>query len=147
MTDAIKIIIISLSAMVIAQVLKFFISASQTKKLDETILFSTGGMPSSHSALVTALFVSIGFYRGVTIEFAIALVLAMIVVHDSMGIRFQASKHAQDLNKIKEKLNLIDDQKQEVDRLKESLGHKPKEVFFGILLGVVVSLFGWLFLG
>lgn len=147
MTTPIKIIIISILSMMMAQIIKFFISGTQNKKLDEKVLFSTGGMPSSHSSLVTALLTSIGIYEGIGTYFAIALVLAMVVVHDSMGIRFEASKHAQDLNKIKERLSKIDNEEDNLQKLKESLGHKPKEVFFGILLGVAVAFIGWIFLG
>lgn len=147
MNDSIKIILISILSMIIAQIIKFFISGKQNKKLDEKILFSTGGMPSSHSALVTSLATAIFIYEGMGVFFAIALVLAMVVVHDSMGIRYEASKHAQDLNKIKERLNQDDNQGENIEKLKESLGHKPKEVFFGILLGIAVAVIGWLFLG
>lgn len=147
MNDPIKIILISILSMIIAQIIKFFISGKQNKKLDEKVLFSTGGMPSSHSALVTSLATAIFIYEGMGVFFAIALVLAMVVVHDSMGIRYEASKHAQDLNKIKERLNQDDNQGENVEKLKESLGHKPKEVFFGILLGIAVAVIGWLFLG
>ncbi len=147
MNDSIKIILISILSMIIAQIIKFFISGKQNKKLDEKVLFSTGGMPSSHSALVTSLATAIFIYEGMGVFFAIALVLAMVVVHDSMGIRYEASKHAQDLNKIKERLNQDDNQGENIEKLKESLGHKPKEVFFGILLGIAVAVIGWLFLG
>ena len=146
--NAEAVIIISLSAMFIAQVAKFVIDALINKRLDESILISTGGMPSSHSALVTALVISIGLFEisqtgSVGYPFAISLVLALVVVHDSMGIRYEASKHARELNLIKLRLNLIENIDVEEKKLKEALGHKPREVLAGVLLGVAVALIGF----
>ncbi|WP_162150729.1 divergent PAP2 family protein [Acholeplasma equifetale] len=143
------VIIITLSAMLIAQVLKFMIHALIYKKFDQSVLISTGGMPSSHSALVTSLVTSIGLFeyhdnQTVGYPFAIALVLALVVLHDSMGIRYEASKHARELNQIKLRLNLIENIDVEEKKLKEALGHKPKEVLAGIILGVVIALIGYL---
>jgi len=143
------VLIISISAMLIAQVSKFFIDGIINKKLNESILISTGGMPSSHSALVTALFVSIGLFDyhhngTLSIGFSIAFVIALVVIHDSMGIRLEASKHAMELNVIKYRLNLIENIDIEEKKLKEKLGHKPKEVLVGILLGAFVGIIGFL---
>ncbi len=143
-----SVLIISISAMLIAQVSKFFVDWIVNKKLNESILISTGGMPSSHSALVTALFVSIGMFdvytnNTLSISFAIALVVALVVIHDSMGIRLEASKHAMELNVIKYRLNLIENIDIEEKKLKEKLGHKPKEVLVGILLGTLIGVIGF----
>ncbi|WP_162163873.1 divergent PAP2 family protein [Acholeplasma hippikon] len=142
------VIIITISAMVIAQVLKFFIDFAINKKPNESILISTGGMPSSHSALVTSLVTAIGLFQiydtgKIGLEFAISFVLALVVVHDSMGIRYEASKHARALNEIKLRLNLIENIDIEEKKFKESLGHKPKEVLAGILLGCLVAVLGF----
>ncbi|MBN3490995.1 divergent PAP2 family protein [Acholeplasma equirhinis] len=142
------VIIISIASMVIAQVLKFFIDAIINKRVNESILLSTGGMPSSHSALVTSLATSIGLFEihdngQLSTIFAIALVLALVVLHDSMGIRYEASKHARELNQIKLRLNLIENIDVEEKKLKEALGHKPKEVFAGILLGAFIAIVGY----
>ncbi|MBG0762331.1 divergent PAP2 family protein [Acholeplasma laidlawii] len=142
------VLIISISAMLIAQVSKFFIDGLINKKLNESILISTGGMPSSHSALVTALFVSIGMFdyhnQGtLSIGFAISFVIALVVIHDSMGIRLEASKHAMELNIIKYRLNMIENIDIEEKKLKEKLGHKPKEVLVGILLGAFIGVIGF----
>jgi|SRR5690554_902368 len=142
------VLITSLAAMFIAQVSKFFIDGFINKKLNESILISTGGMPSSHSALVTALFVSIGMFdyhynNTLSIGFTISFVIALVVIHDSMGIRLEASKHAMELNVIKYRLNLIENIDIEEKKLKEKLGHKPKEVLAGILLGAFVGVIGF----
>src|SRR5690554_3610149 len=142
------VLIISISAMLIAQVSKFFIDGLIHKKLNESILISTGGMPSSHSALVTALFVSIGMFDyyhlgTLSIGFSISFVIALVVIHDSMGIRLEASKHATELNIIKYRLNMIENIDIEEKKLKEKLGHKPREVLAGILLGAFIGIIGF----
>jgi len=143
------VIIISIVSLLTAQVMKFIIDAIVNKKLNESILISTGGMPSSHSALVTSLAVSIALFEihefgQVSTIFAIALVLALVVLHDSMGVRYEASKHARELNQIKLRLNLIENIDVEEKKLKEALGHKPREVFVGILLGALIAVIGFL---
>lgn len=138
------IIIITISSLLIAQITKFFITSIVNKKIDEMVLFSTGGMPSSHSALVTSLTTAIGlFIQPIGVEFTIALVLALVVVHDSFGIRYEASKHARELNQIKLRLNLIENIDIEEKKLKEALGHRPREVAVGILLGVLLAFMGY----
>ncbi|WP_025724934.1 divergent PAP2 family protein [Acholeplasma granularum] len=142
------VLITSIASMIIAQVIKFFVDGITNKKLDESILISTGGMPSSHSALVTSLVVSIGMFdfyerQTMSIGLAIAIVVALVVVHDSMGIRLEASKHAMELNVIKYRLNLIENIDIEEKKLKEKLGHKPKEVLMGILLGAACGVIGF----
>ncbi len=138
------IIIITISSLLIAQVTKFFITSIVNKKIDEMVLFSTGGMPSSHSALVTSLTTAIGlFIQPIGVEFTIALVLALVVVHDSFGIRYEASKHARELNQIKLRLNLIENIDVEEKKLKEALGHRPREVAAGILLGISLAFMGY----
>jgi len=137
-----KIIIITISTMLFAQILKFIIHSLIKRTIDEGILVSTGGMPSSHSALVTSLVCSIYIYDGVGYPFVISLILALVVIHDSFGVRYEASKHAKDINIVKAKLNLIDNIETEEKKLKESLGHKPIEVIAGIVLGVIMAIIG-----
>lgn len=110
-------------------------------------LISTGGMPSSHSALVTAMTASIYLYRGVDLYFAISLMVALVVIHDSMGIRLEASKHAMMLNQINEKLGLDVDHINKGKALKEPLGHFPIEVFAGVVLGILCAFLGYTFGG
>jgi len=100
-------------------------------------LVVTGGMPSTHSALVCSLFVSLLFDQGLTGLSAIAMVLFVIVVTDSMGVRRTAGEEAKAVNKIiklgKLKIHTID----------YALGHRPIEVLAGVIIGVVVSLIIW----
>lgn len=143
MNHANVIIFDSLIAMVLAQVLKFLISSIKNKNLYPKALVSTGGMPSSHSALVAAMTFSIYLYEGINLYFAIALVVSLVVIHDSMGIRLEASKHAMLINKILEKMDLPTDEVNEGRPLKEPLGHLPIEVLAGVILGIVISLFNF----
>ena len=140
---AVEIIYNSILALVAAQVIKFIIFSIKEKKMISKALISTGGMPSSHSSLVSALTMSIYLYHGVNVYFAIALVLSLVIIHDAMGIRYEASKHARALNQIKLRLNLIENIDVEEKKLKEALGHKPREVLAGVILGVAVAIIGF----
>ncbi len=110
-------------------------------KLDWQMLWAPGGMPSSHSALVAALAVSVGINSGFgSTEFAIAVVLAMIVMYDAAGIRQAAGKHARMINRILDEL--LSGEPWTDERLREILGHTPFQVAVGCILGM---LGGWLF--
>ncbi|MDY0210370.1 MAG: divergent PAP2 family protein [Acholeplasma sp.] len=138
-----QIISISIIALLAAQILKFASFSYKEKKPIYRALISTGGMPSSHSALVSAMTASIYLFRGIDLYFAISLMVALVVIHDSMGIRLEASKHAMILNKITNKLEMDVEDINKGNPLKEPLGHFPIEVFFGVLLGVIVALIGY----
>lgn len=150
MNGPIAVIIISVSALVMAQVIKLVAYSIYSKKPRFDMLISTGGMPSSHSALVTSLFVSILLFTVDKGTFAeayyvpISLVLALVVVHDSMGIRYEASKHAQILNKLIKDLSEVKKKELGYEKdLKEYLGHKPIEAMMGVVLGIVVGIVGF----
>src|SRR5690606_31864473 len=130
--------------MLAAQFIKFVIFSAKERRAMYRALISTGGMPSSHSALVTALSASIYLYQGLDLFFAISFVVALVVIHDSMGIRLEASKHALMLNKNNDKLGLKE--KGYINKgnpLKEPLEHFPKEVFAGVVLGIGVAILGY----
>lgn len=140
----------ALIALVLAQVLKLPIHYFFYRKWMPSLLFSTGGMPSSHSAFVSALALSIALTEGVTSPyFAISFVLAGVVIHDSIGIRREAGKHATVLNHMKEEIAEIitevnkgteKDDKLVETKLKELLGHEPIEAIIGTILGITVVL-------
>lgn len=127
-----------------AQVIKVLIALFITRKFDLERLIGSGGMPSSHSALVcglaTAVFIRHGF---MSFEFAVAAVLALIVMYDAMGVRRAAGEQAKTLNKL---VNwyVFHQQSEEEDppvletdkMLKELIGHTPLEVISGALLGI-----------
>ena len=91
----------SLTAWLIAQVLKLFTSYYRTNKVDFQRLVGAGGMPSSHAALVVSLAMATGWNRGFdSVDFAIALVMAGVVMYDASGVRQAAGKQAKVLNKL-----------------------------------------------
>jgi len=128
-----------LAAWILAQFLKVPINYLKTRQWKWAMWFSVGGMPSSHSALVTSAALSVGINEGFgSAAFAISLTLAMVVVYDSMGIRRQAGFHAQQINLLVEEL--LSGHAVSEKRLKEVLGHTPREVVGGVLLGLLIPL-------
>lgn len=143
MSESGLMLIVSVCALVVAQGLKFIISLIRTKQPDYVLLVSTGSMPSSHSAVVAALATVVFMLEGFSPLFVVSFVFALIIIHDSFGVRYQAGKHAMLLNEMKNKLNMVDDFSFEQKKLKESLGHKPFEVLVGVLLGIVIAVIGY----
>ncbi|AIO18564.1 Divergent PAP2 family protein [Candidatus Izimaplasma bacterium HR1] len=141
---------IALISMIIAQLVKLPIQRIIDKKWTPSIIFSTGGMPSSHSAFVTALTLAFALTEGVTSPFfAISFVFASVIIHDAVGIRREAGKHATVLNQMKEEFDLLvkevskgrkRDDKVVESKLKELLGHEPIEALTGTLLGALLTL-------
>lgn len=139
----------ALVAIVFAQVVKIPIKLIVTKEFKPSLAFSTGGMPSSHSAAVTALTTGIGIMEGVTSPvFAVAFVFSIITMFDATGVRRHAGEHAVVLNQlIKDFQYFVDgakdwNKKEEYEKrqeLKELLGHQPIEVFFGGVTGIGIA--------
>ena len=128
----------SLAAWGSAQVIKTILYAAIQKTLDMHRLFGDGGMPSGHSATVTAMATTAALEYGLASPiFAVAGILAIIVMHDAMGVQREAGKHAKVLNDLM--LSLRQDTPPE-DVLKEFLGHTPLQVCFGALLGFGIAL-------
>lgn len=131
-------LITPVSSWLIAQVLKVIIHGIIYKKLSFERLFGDGGMPSGHSATVTALAVTAALEYGLASPvFAVAAILAIVVMHDAMGIRLEAGKHAKMLNDL---MDFVRSDLTADDKLKELLGHTPLQVCSGALLGLVVAL-------
>ncbi len=138
-----RILLVALAACLIAQVLKLTIDTLQNGKVSVKVLTTTGGMPSAHSALVTALANGVGQSLGwKSAEFAIATIFAIIVMYDAAGVRQAAGKQARILNQMVEEL-FSDDHKFNEEKLKELLGHTPVQVIAGSVLGIAIS---WLLL-
>lgn len=121
------------------QLFKVFYDLIVEKKFNFKRIMGAGGMPSSHSAVVVGLTTLIGKYQGVdTPIFALALVVAFVVMYDACGVRRAAGKQAALLNKLVETPGLTGVQVSE--RLVEVLGHTPVQVFVGALIGIIVGL-------
>ncbi len=142
-----RVLIAALLGWFVAQGAKVVISIIKTKKFDPERLNGAGGMPSSHSCMVTALTVSIGMTAGMASpEFALAVIFTFVTLYDAMGVRWQAGLHARLLNKYMRELFLIkkpQDEEEITDEpadLKEYLGHRPIEVLVGVLLGILIAM-------
>lgn len=110
-----------------------------TKKFNFKRIMGAGGMPSSHSAVVTSLATLIGKSEGITSPiFALAVIFSFVVMYDAAGIRRAAGKQAALLNKIINTPGLTNIQVQE--KLVEVLGHTPKQVIVGALIGIIAGL-------
>jgi uncharacterized protein len=133
-----KALMAALIAWSIAQLVKPALNYLRFGSWDWALLLRAGGMPSSHSALVAGLAHALAMFEGYSSpHFAIALVLAMIVIYDATGIRRQAGIHAQIINQMIHDLASGHPLKQET--LREVLGHTPMEAVAGTLLGVIVA--------
>ncbi|CDB31913.1 putative uncharacterized protein [Clostridium sp. CAG:575] len=121
------------------QLFKVIYDLVTTKKFNFKRILGAGGMPSSHSAIVTSLATLVGKYQGVdTPIFAVSLILAAVVMYDACGIRRAAGKQAALLNKIIATPGLTGLQVSE--KLVEVLGHTPFQVLVGALIGVIAGL-------
>ncbi|XP_057421844.1 uncharacterized protein LOC130715744 [Lotus japonicus] len=137
-------LISALVAFALAQGIKFFTTWFKERRWDMKQLVASGGMPSSHSAVVTALAAAIGFQEGFGGPlFAIALVLACIVMYDATGVRLQAGRQAEVLNQIVYELP-AEHPLAESKPLRELLGHTPLQVIAGGLLGLLTAAIGLL---
>jgi len=141
-----RIFLSTVSSLFIAQIMKLFFyfirnRNKSKKKWDaiETMLWRTGGMPSSHSAAVCALVTSIGILESITSTyFIISLVFAMVVLRDSVGVRRTAGLQARALNNLgKQSAKLTG---LEFHTVKEIHGHTPLEVLAGSLLGILIAI-------
>ena len=121
------------------QTFKVFYDLVKTKKFNFKRIMGAGGMPSSHSAVVTCLATMVWKSQGIeTPIFAVSVVFAFVVMYDAAGIRRAAGKQAKLLNKIIETPGLSGVQVSE--RLVEVLGHTPTQVVVGAIIGIIVGL-------
>ena len=130
-------LLVALSSWFWAQLIKTIIHAIVTKKLDWTRLVGDGGMPSGHSATVSSLATTASLVYGPgSFQFAIAVIFAIVVCKDAMGVRLETGKQAAIINDIVASFNALMTEKLTDARLKEFVGHTPLQVIAGILLGV-----------
>ncbi|KAK7849587.1 uncharacterized protein LOC112013980 [Quercus suber] len=137
-------LISAFTAFAMAQFIKVFTSWYKESRWDLKQLVGSGGMPSSHSATVTALAAAVGFQEGFGGSvFATALVLACVVMYDATGVRLHAGRQAEVLNQIVYELP-AEHPLAESRPLRELLGHTPPQVIAGCLLGIVTGVTGHL---
>ena len=136
------VLVTALLAWFISGLMKVPIEYLETRRWNWALWFSPGGMPSSHSALVTAVMLSSGLYAGFNSPvFAVATAVMLIVVYDAAGVRRQAGFHAEKINAIINEL--FTGQPISEDELNEVLGHTPREVIGGVLTGLAIALVVW----
>jgi uncharacterized protein len=140
----------SLTAILLAQILKVPWNYIITRKWDWSWIISSGGMPSAHTSAVTSLAVAIGIKQGWdSPAFAISTVVGIIVMYDATGVRRQAGMHARVLNQLVDDFTMLlgelrhfkgTTSRETRVKLKEILGHQPIEVFTGAWFGISVAL-------
>ncbi|REB04832.1 divergent PAP2 family protein [Sporosarcina sp. BI001-red] len=149
-------LLVALFGIFFAQFVKIPIHFLLTRELDWKLMTSTGGMPSSHSAAVTALTTAIAFEHGLDSPmFAISAIFAVIVMFDASGVRYQAGQQALIINQIRADFQTFisgtkgwikKDEEQKIVELKTLLGHKPSEVFAGAVTGILISVITYSFI-
>ena len=134
-----RVVLAAFAAWAIAQGIKVILTLIITKKFDMSRLVGSGGMPSSHSALVCAMVTSIGYAEGFSSSvFALGACFAAIVMYDAAGVGRSTGKNAAVLNHLLDGLagnGFVFDE----ERLKELVGHTPVQVVAGALLGILVG--------
>ena len=139
-----KVLVIPLCAWAIAQLAKTLVALLQGKGLDLRYSVGSGGMPSAHSAMVTALATSVGMIQGFrSAVFGIAVILASIVMYDAAGLRQSVSQQAAILNRIVSELIRGQRVTGLEANLRELIGHTPFQVIVGGTLGIAVA---WLWI-
>lgn len=138
-----RVLNLAIIACLVAQILKVIIILITEHKFQLNRMFETGGMPSSHSALVVALATGIGRLQGTSSpEFAIAVCFAIIVMYDASGVRRAAGKQAKIINYMMEHWKETTPEIFE-EKLRELLGHTPFQVIMGAILGFCIGYFGF----
>ena len=139
-----KVLIIPICSWAAAQLLKVLLVLIQKRQLDLRYLVISGGMPSAHSALVTALATSVALVQGIdSVAFGITAILAMVVMYDSAGVRQSVGKQSVVLNRIIQELKFRRPITELERDLKEFVGHTSFQVIIGGLLGIFIALL-WL---
>ena len=132
-------LIAGLIAMILAQLVKPFVHYWMFREWDPVQMLSSGGMPSSHSAFVCSMSLVTGMRSGFDSEiFAVAAVFSIIVLYDAANVRWQSGLHAQRINQILREV--FNGQPISEDTLKEVIGHTPRQVYAGMLFGLIVGL-------
>jgi uncharacterized protein len=147
-SPSVEIIVSTTTAAFGAQIVKCVVNCLLRRPVNFRTLVHTGGMPSSHSALVACMTTHAGLINGFnSTVFAVSLGFAMIIMYDAAGLRRSAGKMAGILNQITQDL-YHERQGQVPDRLRELLGHTPFEVLVGALFGISIAcIFRYFFAG
>ena len=139
-----KVLIIPICSWAIAQVMKVIIILLRKKQLDLRFLVVSGGMPSAHSAFVTALAASVALIEGWgSVAFGISAIFALVVIYDAAGVRRSVGQQSIILNRIIREFRDRRPVKEWGHDLREFVGHTQLQVIIGVLIGIVVA-WSWL---
>ena len=136
-----RILVSAVTGWFVAQILKTLIYTLMTKRFEPERLVGSGGMPSSHSSTVCAMAAASGQIYGLgSFEFAVTVIIAIIVMHDAMGVRLETGKQAKLINEIVETFKTMNGKTLAEEKLKEFVGHTPLQVLMGALLGIAIGI-------
>ena len=139
-----KVLVAPLCAWAVAQLIKVCVTLVKEKRLDLRYLVISGGMPSAHSAMVSALATSVAMVQGLgSVAFGITAILALVVMYDAAGVRQSVSQQSIVLNRILQELRSRRPMAELERDLREFIGHTPFQVIAGAVLGIVVA---WLWI-
>lgn len=137
-------LVVPIVSWLIAQILKTLINAAVNKTFNLSRLIGDGGMPSAHSATVMSLAVTVGVEAGFNSHlFALAMIFAIVVMHDALGVRRETGKQAVSILQMVEIINnyiVEKDEEIKVEKLKVLVGHTPLQVVAGAILGGVIAI-------
>lgn len=138
-----RVLITALIAWGLAQILKVPLEYLRTREWNWAMLLASGGMPSSHTALMVSATHAVGLYEGFdSALFAVAVAITMIVTYDAAGVRRQAGMHAERINVLFDELlrgHIWDE-----EELREVIGHTPLEVIGGVVWGIFITTALWM---
>lgn len=135
-----RVLIIAATAWLVAGIFKMLIELIVNKKLSFSRIVGAGGMPSSHTSTVIALAIAVAYESGVSnVSFALAVIFAIVVIHDAVGVRLETGKQAKVLNAMMFESNAFGDLDFE-KQLKEYIGHTPLQALVGAIIGIVVAI-------
>ena len=133
-------LIIAATAWFTAGILKVFVELRVNKKFSILRVVGAGGMPSSHTSTVVALAIALGYYEGLgSAAFALAVIFAIIVIHDAVGVRLETGKQAKVLNTMMFESDAFSELDFET-ALKEYVGHTPLQALVGAIVGILVAM-------
>lgn len=141
-----------------AQVIKTVLYCIKTRSFNPERIYGAGGMPSSHSSMVVSVvIITLRVHGFQSTEFALAVIIAGVVIYDAMSVRYNAGLHARELNRLRKVIDELDDEISQISGdvdiddlddiddckrkdFKEFLGHTPLEVLAGSLLGIIIGM-------
>lgn len=135
-----SIIIASVCAWALSQTIKVLIGLIRKRQIDLRYFVSSGGMPSAHSATVSALATAVAMVEGIdSVAFGISVILAVIVMYDAAGVRQSVGRQSIILNRIIAELRDRRPIAEMEHNLRVFIGHTPFQVIVGSAMGIILA--------